>query len=147
MAELILVTVALFFVFGLVQWARGGAALWDVIRLSRFKPAVDEEKDEEDRQKEEARRRSTLREMERLTDRMLRSSFKVLGILALCIWFFVVASVIIDALGLDWLDSLSFQANRIWGDPATRATSNTSQTSNSSNRTNILRSIRSGLRR
>ncbi|MDR1873481.1 MAG: hypothetical protein LBQ90_00500 [Synergistaceae bacterium] len=152
MAELILVACVMAFLFGLVQWARGGAVLWDVIRLSRRKTVPDEsgsEKTEEERQKAAARARRMLRDLENLTDRLLRSSFRVLGILALCVWLFVVVSVVVDVLGLDWLDNLSFRANRLWGDPYMRATYNDSQSrgAQGGTRGTILRSISSGLRR
>jgi hypothetical protein len=124
MAGLILVVCAAVFLFGLVQWARGGATLWEVFHLVRNKPENAKDTDEEKRAAE-IRTKMVIRDLETMTDSLLRSSFRVLGFLALAVWLFVIASVIIDAMGLDWLDGLSFQSNRLWGDPYARSNNNT----------------------
>ena len=129
------------FLFGLVQWARSGAILWDIRHLLKNHP-VEEfvvrrretpaprmgidgdapivvERDDESRKRDFVRR--SMREMESLFDGLLRSSFRVLGVLALCVWLFVMLSVALDVLELDWMDRLSFTANRILGNPIVRA--------------------------
>jgi xanthine/uracil/vitamin C permease (AzgA family) len=145
MAMLIFAGFVLVFLFGLVQWARSGAVLWDILRLNQSRPArgviVTAENQEAD-----ARSITALRNMESVMDGLLRSSFRVLGVLALGVWLFVIASVIIDALGLDWLDSLSFQANRFWGSPATRSSYGATHRSGR-DRVNVFRSLGSVLRR
>lgn len=145
MTELLIVAFGAAFLFGLVQWARGGAILWDVIRFSRRRPQRSPKTDEEEGAAgEEKREEETLRELESMTDRLLRSSFRVLGILALCVWLFVIATIVSDILGLGWMDRLSFQTNRLWGDPTVRAGARSSQ---SGNRNSVLRSLGSGLRK
>jgi hypothetical protein len=148
MAGLILIAFGVFFLFGLVQWARSGAVLWDIVRLSRRRTDNGGEKTAEERQASKARTGKALREMEKLTDSLLRSSFRVLGVLALCVWLFIIASVVIDAMGLDWLDNLSFRAASLWGDPFTRS-GYVTQPRNAPGGTqgNVLRSLGSGLRR
>ncbi|MDR3265222.1 MAG: hypothetical protein LBT15_04325 [Synergistaceae bacterium] len=150
MAELILVICGAVFLFGLVQWARGGAILWDIVRFSRRRPgggkngAADTD---EEKKAAEIRSAKAMRDMERMVDGLLRSSFRVLGVLALFVWLFVAASVVIDALGLDWLDNLSFRANRLWGDPTVRSGYATQSGGAPRGNGNILRSLGSGLRR
>ncbi|MDR3230550.1 MAG: hypothetical protein LBT65_03850 [Synergistaceae bacterium] len=149
MAELILVVCGITFLFGLVQWARGGAILWDVVWFARrISGGAENDADgDADEKKEAARIRAAkaLREMERMVDGLLRSSFRILGVLALCVWLFVAVSVIVDVLGLDWLDNLSFRANRLWGDPTVRA--GYGARTGGGSRSDALRSLGSGLRR
>jgi hypothetical protein len=86
-----------------------------------------------------------VRDLEITTDNLLRSSFRILGMLALVVWLFVIASVIIDVLGLDWLDRLNFQTNRLTGDPYARSAYN--PRNQGVNRGNVFQSLGSGLRR
>jgi hypothetical protein len=87
----------------------------------------------------------SIRNMERVMDGLLRSSLKALGVLALCVWVFVLAAVAVDMLNLDWLDRLSFTVNRVFGNPAVRAAG--VNRNNSSARNNTFRSLGSGMRR
>ena len=85
-------------------------------------------------------------------DGLLRSSFKVLGILGLCVWAFVTFSLIVDMLGLNWLDRLSFSPNRIVGNPTARSGrsgfgSFGSGSGRSGGRGDTFRSLGSGVRR
>jgi xanthine/uracil/vitamin C permease (AzgA family) len=117
MAMLILVTCGAIFLFGLVQWARSGAVLWDIFRLA--------ESSRDPKAWQDAAER--MRSMESAMERLLRSSFRVLVTLAVVVWLFVVVVVIVDALGLGWLDGMSFQANRLFGNPSVRAAGNRPQ--------------------
>jgi xanthine/uracil/vitamin C permease (AzgA family) len=117
MTMLVLAACGAVFLFGLVQWARSGAVLWDIFRLVRSTQTLKEKQAAAER----------VKNMESLMERLLRSSFRVLGALAAIVWLFVVASVIVDALGLDWLDNVSFQTHRLFGDPTVRAAGNRSQ--------------------
>ncbi len=150
MTELLIIAFGSAFLFGLVQWARSGAILWDVVKFSgpklRRSRKTDEDEESGEESGEESRReKEALRELESMADRLLRSSFRVLGILALCVWLFVIASVVFDLLGLDWADRLSFHANRLWGDPSVRSVRSASQSGTNSN--SVLRSLGSGLRK
>jgi len=146
MVGLILVACSALFIYGLVQWARSGTVLWDILQLQKNKqnkPAkttiVTEKKSSEaprtkkpfvsirDLPSEESNRGDT--DIEGVMDNLLRSSFKILGILALGVWVFVIASVIIDSLGLNWLDGVSSQANRFWGGNSSNPTRTNSTSS------------------
>ena len=156
----LLVIAGVVFLLGLVQWARSGAILWDVHRLLHHGAPPDAE-DKEERLRGETRKESlkkSVQSMEMTMDGLLRSSFKLLGILALCVWIFVVFSVIADMMGLDWLDRLSFSANRVLGSPTVRASNRptgfnfnrntgTTATGGSAVRSERFRSLGSGVRR
>jgi hypothetical protein len=119
----LLVIVSVVFLFGLVQWARGGAGLWDIHRLLRHGPPPNAAGTKETDQDAGESLQKSIQSMERMTDGLLRSSFKVMGILALGVWIFVVITVIVDMLGLDWLDrASSYSSNRVVGNPQARST-------------------------
>ena len=158
----LLVVVVVIFAFGLVQWARGGAMLWDIHLL--LKQGGDSSPDAADtretyrydntREKESIK--TNIQRMEATMDGFLKSSFKVLGVLALCVWAFVTFSLIVDMLGLNWLDRLSFSPNRVVGSPTVRAGRSGSGLNlsagggggaRSGTRGGTLRSMGSGLRR
>ena len=143
MLPLILVVCAMFFLFGLVQWARGGAILWEIAHSSKPKKRASDDLSLEP-QVDEAQRMRSVKDLESMTDRLLKSSFRIIGVLALCVWVFVVVTVVLDMLGLDWLDNLDFRANRFWGNPPERSVATGPARLN---RNNILRSLGSGVRR
>ena len=153
----LLIIAGIVFLFGLVQWARSGALLWDIHRLMHH-GSTSAADGMEGGIKEEARRKESLKQsiqkMEITMDGLLRSSFKLLGVLALCVWIFVMISVVADMAGLDWLDRLSFSANRILGNPTVRASnrpagynSNTTLRGNAGARNDRFRSLGAGVRR
>lgn len=156
--QFLLIIVGLVFLFGLIQWARSGAVLWDILRLSKYRPssrtagtvetaeteATEKKLDEKD---EKELLRKSIHKLELTMDEFLRSSFRVLGILAIGVWIFVVASVVMDMLGLDWLARLSFTANRIIGNPTVRASYNSPRSAESGRRSEAIRSMGSNMRR
>lgn len=97
------------FLFGLVQWARGGALLWGLLRLKRNRHASDSHT----RIQEEAE----IHKAEKATDHFLRSSFKVIGLLAVAMWLFLGLTVLLDLMGINWLDRISSRARTFWGSP------------------------------
>ena len=126
----LIVIAGIVFVFGLVQWARSGAILLDIHRLLKYglSPeaadsdtiALQSESKQKARQKDLLQR--SIQHMEMTTDGLLKSSFKILGVLALGVWIFIIASVVVDMLGLDWMSRLSFSTNRAVGSPTVRST-------------------------
>ena len=145
---ILLIVVCVVFLLGLLQWARSGAILWDIhLLMKRGQPADEADLDARERAaaRESAResRQRTIRNMEAMMDGFLRSSLRILGLLAICVWAFVIFSVIVDALGLNWLDRVSFSAHRAWSGPTTRAFSR----STPNFRNDTLRSLGSGVRR
>ena len=149
---ILLVIVVVVFLFGLFQWARSGAVFWDMHLLLKRGGGPSDPADltEMDR-RESARRKevmdSTIQRMETSMDGFLRSSFKVLGVLALCVWMFVTFSLIVDALGLSWLDRLSFSANRVMGSPVVRGRTSSSSSFTTGGRGDTFRSMGAGFRR
>ena len=129
---LIIVGVA---VFGLIQWARGGAALWFLLRLKK-----DAQPSNPLRQ---ARESAEIRNAEKMTDQLLRSSFRVLGILAIGMWLFLGVTVLLDLLGIDWVSRISARAQTFWGSPAYNGTPVTIQSP--ARRGDIMKSIRNSL--
>ncbi len=126
------------FLFGLVQWARGGAALWSLLRLKRKARSADSA--------ERTREDAELRRAERATDHFLRSSFRVIGILAIVMWLFLGATVVLDLLGIDWMDRISSRARTFWGSPVyNRAPVTTTHAP--TKRNNILKSLGEKLRK
>ena len=121
----LLVIAVIVFLFGLVQWAKSGAVLWDIHELTKYRYASPDAEDtiETDRHERTDRReplQKTIQSMETTMDGLLRSSFKALGALAICVWIFVMFSLVVDMLGFNWLDRLSFNANRLIGNPTVR---------------------------
>ena len=145
--QFLLVVVGIAFLFGLIQWARSGAVLWDIFRFSKHGLPSDAADAADTAETRKETLRKSIQRMEITMDELLRSSFKVLSILALGVWILVVASVVMDMLGLDWLDRLSFSTHRIMGNPTARASHNNSRSENSGRRNEALRSMGSGMRR
>jgi len=125
MLTLLIVIVGVIFLFGLVQWARSGALMWDIYELlhgHQSSGITEAGKPNEDARKEDIQK--SIQRMESNMDSLLRSSVKVLGILAICVWFFVAFSFVTDMLGLYWTDRIS-SPNRVIGNPAARSTTGT----------------------
>ena len=111
---LIIVGLAIF-LFGLIQWARGGAALWSLLRLQRDAQPSNPLR--------RARERAEIRSAEKMTDQLLRSSFRVLGI--------------------DWVSRISARAQTFWGSPVYNSTPVTTQSP--ARRGDIMKSLRNSL--
>ena len=146
----LLAIIGIVFLLGLVQWARSGAVLWDIHLFKQYGQQADEDTEEADARgrvmgRESARdsRQRTIQNMEAMMDEFLRSSLKILGALAICVWLFIMFTVVVDMLGLNWLDRVSFSAHRVWGGPTTRAFTR----SHSNFRNDTVRSLGSGVRR
>jgi len=118
MSTVLIIIGGIIFLFGLVQWARSGALLLDIYELMRSSssPATDDGTQKENISK-------SIKRMEGSMDTLMRSSIRVLGAVAICVWLFVAASFVMDIFGFDWMDRLtSVSSNRIAGNPAVRST-------------------------
>ena len=157
----LLVAGGIVFLFGLVQWARSGALLWDIHRL--LKPGLqsgtaDTARTAMDR-KEIAREKESLQKsiqkMESMMDSLLKSSFQAMAVLGLLVWLLVAAVVVMDMFNLDWRDRLAFfspnRSNRVVGSPAARAGFNSGSPARNAtgnrSRTETLRQLGSNIRR
>lgn len=148
------------FFYGLMQWSMCGSILWDILKLNR--ETEDENGEEETSDEEETGAskkgpyrfgRSTsynspeqlkakkLRDMEKKSDHLLWSSFRVLGGLAVFVWFFIAVILIAEMLGWKGADT---HASYFWS-----GTSSTSQMESKSavQRKGMIRSIGSALNR
>jgi len=134
---------SIIFIIGLIQWARSGVILWDIRQfLKRHMPL----NESIDRKKPMQR---IIRKMETKTDDLLRSSFKLMGVLALCIWFFVIAFVAMDMMGIDWSNK-NISANHVLGNSPIRSAFNsgsTARTASGENRNVIFLAMGSNFRR
>jgi len=127
MLTLLIVIVGIIFLFGLVQWARSGALLWDIYELLKhghLSGAAEAGTPHENARKENVQK--SIQRMEITMDRLLRSSVKVLGALAICIWLFVAVFFVADMLGLYWSDWIS-SPHRATGNPAIRSAAGTAR--------------------
>ena len=131
---LIIVSLAIF-LFGLIQWARGGAALWSLLRLKREARPSNPLK--------RAWESAEIRRAEKATDQLLRSSFRVIGILAIGMWLFLGLTVLLDLLGVDWVSRISARAQTFWGSPVYNSTPVTTQSP--ARRGDIMKSLRNSL--
>jgi len=131
------------FLFGLVQWSRSGAILWDLRKFLKHDMSSDVSTDE----KKSLQR--IIRKMETKTDGLLKSSFKLVGVLGLCVWLFVIAFVAMDMLGIDWSNKTTW-ANHVLGSPTIRAGFNSGSTARGAtgaNRNDALLAMGSTFRR
>ncbi len=128
MFTILLTVSAIVFIFGLVQWARGGAVLWDISRLKRTP-----------RDKSE---RTAVKNKQKLIDSLLQSSFKTIGFLALAMWLLLSVVMILDKLDIDIWNS--FKLHGIYGAPNVRATK---ITDNAGKRGLVIKSLGEGLRK
>lgn len=122
------------FLIGLLQWARSGASLWRIRTLRRSERHLD--------RKERERAEGEIRQLERATDRALRTSFKVLGVLAVLMWAFLGATIVFDLLGLGWTDRVSIRARMFWNEGAHQNTRY-----NTTERNDILRGMGEKMRK
>lgn len=124
------------FLFGLVQWAYSGAALWSVWSLKKDLRSA--------KRDERAEKEDEIRRTEKRTDQLLMSSFKVLGILAVVMWLFLGVTVVLDLMGINWVSTLSSRARTFWGTPTYNSAPATKRPSGQNS---ILRSLGNALRK
>ena len=99
---------ATIFIFGLLNWAQSGATLWQIFKLKwrnrfrRLRPLEREDLENE------------IKNLERSTDRYLLASLRIICTLAVLTWIFLAATVVLRAMGINWLDHVSAQARMYW---------------------------------
>ncbi|GHT02465.1 hypothetical protein AGMMS50276_32390 [Synergistales bacterium] len=142
MLLIILICVTLFW-FGLYSWAQSGATLWELHSVkkkqaSRMTPAARSaqvflelaEMDDvvETKAKKNAKNGVynrtlemeekdpliVIHELETTFDRIMRSSFRILGTLVVCVWAFAILTFVLDAFNVDWVGRISYTAARFW---------------------------------
>lgn len=96
------------FIFGLIQWANSGATLWQIFKIKwrkRFRRMSAAERHQADEE---------IHRLEQSTDRYLLASLRIISILAIVTWIFLAATVILNAMGIDWMARVSSSARMYW---------------------------------
>ena len=148
MMSFLLIIGGIIFLFGLVQWARSGVILWDLHEFLKRDLLLGVSTDEKTTEKKKSMQR-IIRKMETKIDGLLKSSFNLVAVLALCVWLFVIAFVTMDMLGIDWSNRTS-RSNQVLGSPTARAGLNNASTARSAtvvNQHDAIFAMGSNLRR
>ena len=123
------------FLFGLYQWAQGGASLWRIFRIKR------EEKNQKLSREEIKAAENEIKQLERAADRTITASFKIIAVLAVLVWIFLGLTMILEMFGINWVSTFSSRAKTYWSQPGTESQINTQ------NRSDMLRNMGNSLRR
>lgn len=129
---------ATIFIFGLINWAQSGATLWQIIKLKwhmrfrRLRPSEKLEAEDE------------IRRLEHSTDRYLLASLRIIGLLAIVTWVFLATTVILNAMGIDWIKQVSSQARVYWSGVSLNKLGN-SQNVDPNNRVTMRNDILQGM--
>ena len=122
------------FVLGLLQWARSGAALWQIRTIRREEASLSAE--------ERKTAEGEVRRLEQATDRALIASFRILGFLAIATWLLLGVTILLDFFGIDWASGASIRARMYWNTPAPGVTRSGAVTRN-----DVLKNIGGSLRK
>ena len=122
------------FLLGLWQWAQGGASLWRIFRLQKNEKGLTRE--------EKAQAEREVRELERTADRTITASFRIIAVLAVFVWLFLGASVLLRMFGIDMIGKLTTHAKAYWAQPAVQNAQTMTQ-----QRNDMLRNMGNNLRR
>lgn len=120
------------FMFGLYQWAKGGANLWQIFRIRKSEKGLTRD--------ERKKLENEVQKLEQATDVTLRTSFRLIGFLTVFLWVVLGATIILDMMGIDWVGRLTTKAQKYWSQ--TQENTNLSQS-----RSNMLRSLGNNLRK
>lgn len=138
MGWLLLIVGGAVFLFGLVQWARGGAGIWAILKYRREKYRLSAS--------ERLREEEEIRKIETLTDSALKASFKLLGFVAAAMWIFLGLTLIFDLMGVDWMSRISSRARYYWNSP-TYVASPVGKKHSTPQRNAIIQSLGEGVRK
>lgn len=122
------------FLFGLYQWASGGAALWRIFTLRKM------EKDLPSEERMQAERE--VKQLEANADRAVSASFRIIAGLAVAVWIFLGVQMILELFGVNMIGSISSTARQYWSQPQVQNTNNPTQMRN-----DMLRNMGNNLRR
>ena len=122
------------FLFGLYQWASGGAALWRIFSLRKM------EKDLPSEEKLQAERE--VKQLEQSADRAVSASFRIIAGLAVAVWLFLGLQMILELFGVNMIGSISSRARQYWANPQLQNSNSPTQMRN-----DMLRNMGNNLRR
>ena len=124
---------ATIFLFGLYQWALGGASLWRIFSIRR------REKELSSEEKLDAERE--VKHLEQTADRTISASLRIIAVLAVLVWAFLGISVLLEMLGINFIGSTFARAKHYWASPAVESHMNIQ------NRNETLRNMGNSFRR
>ena len=127
---------ATIFLFGLYQWAQGGATLWRIFRLKK------EEKERNLTREERREAEKEVEKLEKAADRTITASFKIIAILAVFFWLFFGVTLLLDMFGINWISTFSSRAKTYWSQPGV-----TDNHLNVQGRNDMLRNMGAGVRK
>ena len=127
---------ATIFLFGLYQWAQGGATLWRIFRIKR------EEKENHLSREEIKEAEKEVKQLEQAADRTITASFKIIAALAVVAWLFFGITMLLDMFGINWISTFSSRAKSYWSQPGA-----TDNHLNVQGRNDMLRNIGAGVRK
>ena len=105
------------FLFGLYQWALGGASLWRIFRMRRGQRSMSrDEKQQSERE---------VRELERNADRAVSASFRIIAWLAVLVWLFLGVTMVLDWFGINWVSAMYSRAKSYWVAPGNQSQQST----------------------
>ena len=125
---------ATIFLFGLYQWAQGGANLWRIFSIRRH------EKDLATRE-EKAQAEREVKQLEQAADRTISASFRIIAVLAVLVWVFLGVTMILEMFGINWISTISTHARNYWSAPGIESQQYTQS------RNDMLRNMGNNLRR
>lgn len=121
------------FLAGLYQWALGGASLWRIFSLKRM------EKDLPSEERLQAERE--VRQLEQTADRTISASLRIVAILAVLVWVFLGAQMILELFGVNMIGSITSTARSYWQQSSVQNHASTQS------RNDMLRNMGNNLRR
>ena len=122
------------FLFGLYQWALGGASLWRIFTLRKM------EKDLPAEERRQAERE--VQQLEKSADRTISASLRIIAVLAVLVWVFLGMQMILELFGINMIGSISTTARSYWSQPGVQTTNSPTQMRN-----DMLRNMGNNLRR
>ena len=105
------------FLFGLYQWAMGGASLWRIFSIRRGEKSMS--RDEKQNAEREAKR------LEQSADRAISASFRIVAWLAAVVWLFLGVTMVLDWFGINWISALYSRAKSYWVAPGSQSQQST----------------------
>ena len=108
--------------------------MWRIFRLRKNEKGLTRE--------EKAQAEREVRELERTADRTITASFRIIAVLAVFVWLFLGASVLLRMFGIDMIGKLTTHAKAYWSQPAVQNSQTMTQ-----QRNDMLRNMGNSLRR
>lgn len=122
------------FLFGLYQWASGGAALWRIFSIRKSqKDLTPQEKLSADRE---------IHNLEHSADRAVSNSFRIIAGLAVVVWLFLGLQMLLELFGINMIGKISTTAHQYWAQPQIHNSNSPTQMRN-----DMLRNMGNNLRR